>query len=100
MMLLKAHLRRPRGVTLLELVIVLVVLSILIAIAIPGYRSYAIRMNRSDARRDGSIVGVIKPSERAMLGTGRSGWRQVRMLNTEGWVDPRHFAPDSSGSRG
>jgi type IV pilus assembly protein PilE len=52
MMLSNVLHRRPRGVTLLELVIVLVVLGILVAVAIPTYRSYAIRMNRGDARRD------------------------------------------------
>lgn len=41
-----------RGVTLTELLVGLVVLGIAVAIAIPAWRSYAISVNRSDARRD------------------------------------------------
>jgi hypothetical protein len=55
---------------------------------------------RSDASRGGEVVGVIKPAARAMLGTGRAGWRQVRSLDATGWVDPRLFEPDSLRSRG
>jgi len=55
---------------------------------------------RRDASRGGEVVGVIKPAARAMLGTGRAGWRQVRSLDATGWVDPRLFEPDSLRSRG
>ncbi|MFO1502188.1 MAG: type IV pilin protein [Steroidobacteraceae bacterium] len=47
-----AHSRRAAGVTLTEILVVLVVLAILIAVAIPAYRHYVIRANRGDARRD------------------------------------------------
>lgn len=55
---------------------------------------------RNEASRDGEVVGVIKPAARAMLGTDRAGWRQVRSTDVTGWVDPRLFAPDSLRSRG
>lgn len=55
---------------------------------------------RNDASRGGEVVGVIKPASRAMLGTDRAGWRQVRSPDVNGWVDPRLFAPDSLRSRG
>jgi hypothetical protein len=55
---------------------------------------------RSDASRGGQVVGVIKPSSRAMLGTDRAGWRQVRSLDVSGWVDPRLFEADSLRTRG
>jgi hypothetical protein len=55
---------------------------------------------RRDASRIGDVVGVIKPSERAMLGIGRSGWRQVKSPEVTGWVDPRLFEADSLRTRG
>ncbi|MBL0173062.1 MAG: hypothetical protein IPP90_20710 [Gemmatimonadaceae bacterium] len=55
---------------------------------------------RRDASRIGDVVGVIKPSERAMLGIGRSGWRQVKSPEISGWVDPRLFEADSLRTRG
>ncbi len=39
-----------RGVTLLELVVVMVIVGILAAVAIPSYRNYVLRSQRSDAK--------------------------------------------------
>lgn len=55
---------------------------------------------RADASRGGPVVGVIKPAARAMLGTGRAGWSQVRSRDIRGWVDPRLFEADSLRTRG
>lgn len=55
---------------------------------------------RSDASRGGEVVGVIKPASRAMMGTDRAGWRQIRSTEVSGWVDPRHFETDSLRTRG
>jgi type IV pilus assembly protein PilE len=38
------------GVSLIELLTVVVIVAILAAIAVPGYRAYVIRANRSDAK--------------------------------------------------
>jgi len=42
--------KKARGVTLVELMIVVTVIGILAAIAVPGYRRYLIRSQRSDAK--------------------------------------------------
>lgn len=55
---------------------------------------------RSNASRGGDVVGVIKPDEKAMLGVGRSGWRQVRLSDINGWVDPKLFETDTLRTRG
>lgn len=55
---------------------------------------------RNDASRGSDVVGVIKPSSRALLGIDRAGWRQVRSPDVNGWVDPRLFEPDSLHIRG
>jgi len=51
-----------RGFSLIELVIVLLIIAILAAIAIPSYRQYVVRANRVDAQR--SLMDLAARQER------------------------------------
>ena len=41
---------RSRGITLIELVIVIIIVGLLAAIAIPGYRQFVLRSHRAEAK--------------------------------------------------
>ncbi len=56
---------RMRGVTLLELMIVIVVLSLIVTVAIPNYREYAARAKRTEARA--ALLQIATNQERFYL---------------------------------
>ena len=56
---------QARGFTLIELMIVIVVVAILAAIAIPGYRQYVLRTNRTEAKR--TLLNVAAAQEKFYL---------------------------------
>lgn len=41
---------RERGVTLIELMVVVAIVAVLVSIAVPSYRNYVLRANRAEAR--------------------------------------------------
>jgi prepilin-type N-terminal cleavage/methylation domain-containing protein len=47
----KSGLNASSGITLVELVIVVVIVGILLTMAAPGYKAYMLRVHRSDAVR-------------------------------------------------
>jgi type IV pilus assembly protein PilE len=44
------RMHRQHGVTLIELIVVMIIVGLLAAVAIPSYRSYVIRSQRADAK--------------------------------------------------
>jgi type IV pilus assembly protein PilE len=64
--------RRPpadsRGVTLIELLAVALVLAVLLALAVPGYRGHAARAERTDARA--MLLRIAADQEAYFIRTG------------------------------
>ncbi len=58
---------RQRGVTLMELMIVVVIVGILSAVAIPSYRRYMVRVKRVDATRE--LLSLAQRLERCYTRT-------------------------------
>jgi type IV pilus assembly protein PilE len=61
--------RNARGVTLVELMLVVVIVAILASIAVPSYRAYLIRSQRTDART--ALLKVQSAQERFLLQQNR-----------------------------
>ena len=60
---------RQHGMTLIELVIVIMIVGILAAVAVPSYRSYVIRSQRSDAKD--AVLALATQQEKHYLQCNR-----------------------------
>ena len=99
--------RVQRGVTLIELVVVIMIVGILAAVAVPSYRNYVIRSQRSDAKD--ALLALATQLEKHYLQCNDYGntlgvapncvGRVVQGANASenGWYTLAIFAPDATG---
>jgi len=59
---------RQQGFTLIELMIVIMLMSIILGVSLPGYRSYTLRAGRSDA--SSALLHIAASQERFYLQNG------------------------------
>ena len=76
-----------RGVTLIELVVVMIIVGILAAVAIPSYRQYVLRSQRSDAKD--ALLALATAQEKFYLqcntyATGFAAATNCAALNLQG----------------
>ena len=78
----------PRGFTLIEMLIVLVVIAILAAVALPSYRQFIARGHRAEAKA--ALLQVVQWMERANTANGEfpTGQPTVLMLQA---LKPPHY---------
>ncbi len=70
-MMLGINYRKMRGITLLELLIVVVIVGIMAAIAYPNYRDFAARAKRTEAKA--ILLEIAQNQERFYLQNSRYG---------------------------
>ena len=99
-------LRNTKGFTLIELMIVVAIIGILAAIAIPNFLQYQMKSRQSEAKTN---LGAIRTSELSFsgekgcfIGTGAGGYGSVVAAGTKTvqvpWAGPGAPAPSAPGT--
>ena len=88
-------LSRSRGVTLIELLIVVAVMGILLATAIPGYRSYTLRVHRTEAIR--MLLQASMCQEKLIASRGNYDTNLCRPASEQKRYQLSYNTPNSQG---
>jgi len=100
---------KQRGVTLIELVVVIMIIGILAAVAVPSYRNYVIRSQRSDAKD--ALLALASQQEKYYLQCNAyadnianapscaDSELQGADTSENGWYDLTILAADATGFR-
>jgi len=88
-------LHRAHGVTLIELIIVVAVMGILLATAIPSYRSYTLRVHRTEAIR--MLLQASMCQEKIIASRGNYDTSLCRPASEQNRYRLSYASPDSQG---
>lgn len=86
---------RARGMTLIELVIVVAVMGILLALAVPGYASYMLRVHRTEAIR--LLLQASMCQQRIYASRGRYDTSQCQPVSAHQRYLITYTSPDTQG---
>ena len=85
--------RFSRGLTMIELVIVVAIVGILMTIAVPSYRNYTLRVHRTEAIR--MLLQVSMCQERLAASRGNYDTSRCRPVSAERRYEITYSEPDS-----
>ena len=88
-----AEVKMMRGVTLIEMVIVLAVMGILLGISIPGYNNYMLRVHRTEAIR--MLLQASMCQERIYASSGTYDTNQCHPASEHNRYQIKYSEPDT-----
>lgn len=87
----------PRGFTLIELMIVMVIVAILAAIALPSYARFITKGNRDEARSSLQQIQLLQEAWRSDNGVYADGTDLAAQLTDLGEADKYQYSITTSG---
>jgi len=91
----KSKPRSSRGMTLIELIIVIAVIGILLALAVPGYRNYTLRVHRTEAIR--MLLQAAMCQERLIASRGNYDTSLCKPVSEQQRYKLSYSSPESQG---
>ena len=94
-MIAKPKLNTSPGMTLIELIIVVAVMGILLAIAVPSYRNYTLRVHRTEAIR--MLLQASMCQERLNANSGEYDTSRCKPVSEQQRYQMSYNSPDPKG---